>query len=123
MWKRRRQEIHGRASISARKLDGMPYSKTNTVSKPTEETAVRISERLAYIDRQISRHIEAIETATAEAEVFILTIDDSMMRQILEYRCCKLWSWKTIARHLGDGYTPEAVRQTYHRFILTLPPG
>ena len=98
-------------------LDGMPYSQTNNVGSPTEEKAIRLADLAKVIEGKISE----IQLALMEIEIFISSIDDSLTRQIVEYRCCKLKSWQEVADKLGNGYTAESTRQIYHRFIKELP--
>ena len=116
MWQRRLADLQADIALSPKVLDGMPYSKTNAVSSPTEIKAIRIAELSNIIEGKISE----IQVTLLDIEAFIVTIEDSLLRQIVEYRCCKLMQWKDIANKIGDGYTEEAVRQSYHRFVKTL---
>lgn len=117
MWQKRLAELQADIALSPKTMDGMPYSKTNAVGSPTEEKAMRLAECAKVIEGKISE----IQLALMEIEIFISSIDDSMMRQILEYRCCKLKSWQDVAEKLGNGYTADSVRQTYHRFLKDMP--
>ncbi|HQB10979.1 MAG TPA: hypothetical protein PLW37_14035 [bacterium] len=116
MWQRRLADLQADIALSPKVLDGMPYSKTNAVSSPTEIKAIRIAELSNIIEGKISE----IQVTLMDIEVFIVTIEDSLIRQIVEYRCCKLMKWQQIADRIGEGYTEEAVRQSYHRFVKTL---
>ena len=116
MWQRRLADLQADIALSPKVMDGMPYSKTNAVSSPTEIKALRIAELSRIIEGKISE----IQVTLLDIEAFIVTIEDSLLRQIVEYRCCKLMQWKDIANKIGDGYTEEAVRQSYHRFVKTL---
>lgn len=117
MWQQKLDEYNADIALSPKTLDGMPYSKTNNVSSPTEEKAIR----LANVNKIIDGKKTEIQLIIADIEEFITSIDDSVIRQIVNYRCCKLLSWKQIARKIGEGYTEEAVRQTYHRYVRHLP--
>ena len=116
MWQRRLADLQADIALSPKVMDGMPYSKTNTVSSPTEIKAIRIAELSNIIEGKISE----IQVTLMDIEAFIVTIEDSLIRQIVEYRCCKLLKWQQIADRIGEGYTEEAVRQSYHRFVKTL---
>lgn len=116
MWQRRLADLQADIALSPKVLDGMPYSKTNAVSSPTEIKAIRIAELSNIIEGKISE----IQVTLMDIEAFIVTIEDSLIRQIVEYRCCKLLKWQQIADRIGEGYTEEAVRQSYHRFVKTL---
>lgn len=116
MWQRRLADLQADIALSPKVMDGMPYSKTNAVSSPTEIKALRIAELSRIIEGKISE----IQVTLLDIEAFIVTIEDSLLRQIVEYRCCKLMQWKDIANKIGDGYTEESIRQSYHRFVKSL---
>lgn len=117
MWQRRLAELQADIALSPKVMDGMPYSKTNNVGSPTEEKAIKLAEVAKVIEGKISE----IQIALMDIEIFISSIDDSLTRQILEYRCCKLKSWAEVAEKLGNGYTADSTRQIYHRFMKDLP--
>ena len=116
MWQRRLADLQADIALSPKVMDGMPYSKTNAVGSPTEIKAIKIAELSRIIEGKISE----IQLTLLDIEAFITTIEDSLIRQIVEYRCCKLMQWKDIAIKIGEGYTEEAVRQSYHRYVKTL---
>lgn len=117
MWQQRLMELQADIALSPKVMDGMPYSKTNAVGSPTENKAIRLAELAKIIEGKISE----IQIALADIEEYITSIDDSLTRQIVEYRCCMLKSWQDVAKKIGEGYTEESVRQIYHRFIKELP--
>ena len=117
MWQRRLAELQADIALSPKVMDGMPYSQTNSVGSPTEEKAIKLAEVAKVIEGKISE----IQIALMEIEIFISQIDDSLTRQIVEYRCCKLMSWQDVAVKIGEGYTADSVRQTYHRFLKDMP--
>lgn len=117
MWQSRLSELEADIALSPKVLDGMPYSKTNKVGSPTEVKAMRLAELAKVIEGKISE----IQIAIGEIEAYIVSIDDSLTRQVIEMRCCLLWSWKQVAVSVGEGYTADSVRQIYHRYVKTLP--
>lgn len=116
MWQDRLRELQYDIALSPKVLDGMPFQHTNTTSDPTQQKALRLAE----VSNVIQGKIAEIQFAIAEIEEFIISIDDSLIRMIVEYRCVMLMKWDEIAIELGDGYTEESVRQTYHRFVKDL---
>lgn len=116
MWQERLAELQADIAMSPKALDGMPFTNTNDVSNPTERKAIKLLEVAKVIEGKISE----IKITLAEIEEFITSIDDSVTRQIIEYRCVKCMDWKTIAAKLGPVYTDDNVRQMYHRFIATI---
>lgn len=118
MWKERRKELHLSITTQAKVLDGMPVSKTNSVRKPVEDAAVRISSKLEKIDKKISKLMTKIELTKIQIEEFIITINDSKMRQILEYRCVQNLTWREIGKKMNYDYA--WCRKKYIRFLKKL---
>lgn len=116
MWKRRLQELEADIPPNSKPNDGMPHSNTNTVKSPTEDKAIKLMELAERIREQIIK----IETAKLEMEALILTLEDPILKQAIEYHCIHLMSWKDTAAHIGGNQTPEGVRQMYHRFFKDL---
>ena len=117
MWQRRLAELQADIALSPKVIDGMPYTQTNNVGSPTEEKAIRLADLAKVIEGKISE----IQILLMDIEIFISSIDDSLTRQIVMYRCCQLKSWQEVADKLCDGFTAEAVRQSYHRCVRDLP--
>lgn len=117
MWKRKLNEYYADISFNSKSPDGMPFSRTNNVSSPTEDKAIRIAD----VNNIIAGKLKEIELIIADIETYIVGIDDSVVRQIVNYRCCKLMSWKQIANRIGEGYTEDAVKKTYYRYVRKLP--
>lgn len=117
MWQGRLNELQADIALSPKVLDGMPYSNTNGVGNPTEQKAIRLAEVRKIVEGKMSE----IQFAITDIEKYIASIDDSVIRQIVEYRCCMLMVWEEVAERLGNGYNAESVRQIYHRFTADLP--
>lgn len=52
--------------------------------------------------------------------VFISTIDDSLMRQIIFYRDISNLPWEIVAQEIGGSSTPDSVRMLHNRFFKNL---
>lgn len=76
------------------------------------------AERQVMIRLQISERIESILDSIQEerAKVYkaLELINDSLLRQIIEYRCVQLCSWQEVANAIGHG-SADAVKKTYYR--------
>ena len=116
MWKRRLQELEADIPPNSKPNDGMPHSKTNRVSSPTETKAIKLAE----LTEKIKEQIERIEAARFEMEALILQMEDPILKLAIEYHCIKLMSWKDTAAHIGGSQTPEGVRQMYSRYRKSL---
>lgn len=116
MWQERLTDLQADIALGTKTLDGMPRSITNKINKPVEDKAIRLQEVSKIIEGKISE----IQYAISEVEEFIVTIEDPLMRLIIECRCCKLYTWENVAEVVGGNNTAESVRQLYHRFIKDL---
>lgn len=113
MWERRYEELIADMSQDTVAPDGMPYSRTNKVSSPTESKAIQIADHAELI----RQHKQKIERAIREVDAFIAQIKDPFLRQIIELRCIELKSWNDVADRIGNTATPESVRKAYCRFV------
>lgn len=116
MWQERLAELQSDIALNSKVIDGMPFANTNAVNNPTEQKAIKLMEVAKVIEGKISE----IKITVADIENFIIGIDDSVIRQIIEYRCVKCMNWKDISAKLGSVYTEENVRQMYHRFVSNI---
>lgn len=116
MWQERLAELQSDIALNSKVIDGMPFANTNAVNNPTEQKAIKLMEVAKVIEGKISE----IKITVADIENFIMGIDDSVIRQIIEYRCVKCMSWRDISAKLGSMYTEENVRQMYHRFVANI---
>lgn len=62
-------------------------------------------------------HLSRIEMMVADAEEYIYSLEDSELRRILEYCCIDRKSWDEVAEAMGEGYTAEACKQKFSRFM------
>lgn len=113
MWQQRLAELQADIAMSSKMVDGMPYSNTNSVGSPTEDKAIR----LADVAKVIEGKIKEIQITISDIELYITSIDDSEMRQIIEYRCAKCMTWEEIGLKLG--YERTTVYKKYNSFIET----
>ncbi len=116
MWQKRHEELLADMSQDSVQSDGLPHSVTNKITRPTENKAVLLADHAELI----REHMQKIGLAILEVESFIATIEDPLIRQIVENRCVKCMSWREVAEQCDDGTTAECVRQTYNRFIKTI---
>ena len=113
MWKQRLEELRADISQDTIAPDGMPHSVTNKISSPTESKAVLLVDHEALI-----RGKEAeIRLAVIEVERFILSVEDPLMRMILEYRCVECLTWKQMEDRLGNKCNAKLCEKKYHNFV------
>ena len=56
-----------------------------------------------------------------EMELYIATIADPLIQEILLYHCAMGYSWKEIAKRLGGQYAPGALEHMAEQYILENP--
>lgn len=108
MWKRELDDI---TSLQSPRLDGLP--RGGETSDATAAKAVRAAQISETIDGLLAR----LQLKRKEIYDYIATIDDSLMRQIIMYRCLSLCTWDEVARYVGGGNTADSVRKLFVRFV------
>lgn len=111
MWQDRLAELQADIALSPKVLDGMPFQHTNETSNPTERKAIKLAEVAKVIDGKISE----IQYTIAEIERFIMSVDESELRQIIEYRCVQCKTWEDIGDALG--YDRTTVSKKYDAYL------
>lgn len=112
MWQQELAELEGKLGVGSPSLSGMP-SAQGRPSSPTERQGMA----LADCKTQIELIILQIKEATKEVYDFIASLDDSLMRQIVNYRCVKLMSWEQIEIKLGGMNSADTLCKMYSRFL------
>ncbi|MBO5069466.1 MAG: hypothetical protein J6C37_03780 [Roseburia sp.] len=62
-------------------------------------------------------HVVALQDMIIAAEEYIYSLEDSELRNILMCYCIDRMSWREVAISMGEGYTAEACKQKYSRFM------
>ena len=52
-----------------------------------------------------------------QVEEFISSVDDSMMRRIINLRFIEKMSWGKIANKIGGGNTEDSIKKAFYRFM------
>ena len=108
MWQEELDKLRG-TGLQSPKLDGMPRSQK--ISDSTGSRAVTIAD-IEYIIEDLQYRILI---KTKEIYEYIRRLDDSMLRQIIKYRCVELCTWQEVADRIGGGNTENSVKMMYHR--------
>lgn len=108
MWQRELEEIY---NLQSPKIDGLPHSKK--VRDITGEKAIKAAQIQDIIEGLLSE----LQVKRKEIYEFISTLDDSLMRQIIVYRCLSLCTWEEVAAYVGGNNTAESVRKMFDRYF------
>lgn len=110
MWKSKLRQLEEDS-----KAKGQPTyvigGRSGLTSDPTGMAGIKGAE--------INHIIEGIkaesEIARKNIIIYISTVEDSLMRQIINYRCLELLSWPKIAKKIGGGNTADSIRMQFNR--------
>lgn len=104
------------ARLRARSLVASPLPSTSHSTGISDKVAQR-TEREIELENRIQAKKDEIQELRDQAVSYILTVQDSLMRQILFYYCVSLFGWKRVAYEIGGNNTPDGVRMMYNRFF------
>lgn len=107
--------IESRAESVTQVLSDMPRG-SGTADKVSRAAVTLAAIRDKY-------HAKMLE-ASAEHRLlldYIDGIEDSMMRQIMQYRHISGMSWAAVAAHIGGGNTADSVRMAHDRYLQANP--
>ncbi len=112
MWEEKLKELEAESLIKGQEITGMPFSNSGDSDKVSsliirKQTFVEIIEEIQ----------EKIDKQKEEIYEYINTIEDSLLRQIVVYRCVSCMNWTQVANRVGGGNTAESVRKIYERSI------
>ncbi len=62
-------------------------------------------------------HVVDLEKRVIDVESYIYSLEESELRNILLFSCIDGMTWKDVASAMGEGYTEEACKQKFSRFM------
>lgn len=103
----------GEGGIQGFNIEGIPTPEYEKKRSDLLYMKLLVEERrakLKYLRVQIAETIN-------EVEEFILSIDDSHIRRIVNLRVVQKLTWNDIAARMGGGNTEDSVRKAFMRFF------
>ena len=92
--------------------DGMPHS--NNVKSPTEEIAIKILDLTRMLEKRKNDLVKKLNRDL----IFIYSIEDSLLRMIVKYKCIDDFSFQEISQILG--YDRSLIGKKYNAFFNDL---
>lgn len=111
MWEEEREKLESRLGGTGKWLDGMP--KCLGISDATGNLATEI----ASCKLMISCKELELQMQKNKVIKYIDSIDDSLIRQIIFYRCVSIMPWSKVADKIGGNATYDSVRKAFERYI------
>ena len=112
MWQRELDSLKTKSKVSSPALTGMPEGKGTTGDRVGNNAT-----RIAYLEQKIKDKKSDLEILRISITEYIMSIDDSLIRQIIKLRCIDLKTWTKIAIAVGGYNTADSVRMIYNRYI------
>lgn len=110
MWQEELDKVQANI-ISSGKLTGMPRA-TGTSDRVGE-----LASTLADIERVIEGKLAEVQLQRKKIIDYIDNLEDSLLRQIVFYRCISCMGWKGVADEIGGECTPDSVRKYFVRNV------
>ena len=99
-------------SIKGQQLTGMPSGKNGT-GDPIGDRAAKIADLKHLIEINLDKLVIQRKRITE----YIISIDDSVIRQILYLRYISCLTWRQVAASLGRVDAEDSIRKTHDRFL------
>ena len=109
MWQREKERLDGKLGASSQPMNGLPHGYG--VGDPTGNLA----QELAQCHLMISCKCVELQIQRNKIIRYIEELEDSVLRQIMFYRCVSCTSWYEVAREVGGNATMNGVRMTFNR--------
>ena len=112
MWQREKERLEGKIGASSQVTNGMPHGYG--ASDPTGNLA----QELAQCHLMISCKCVELQIQRNKIIRYIEELEDSLLRQIMFYRCVSCMNWHEVAKTIGGNTTSNSVRMAFNRFVL-----
>ena len=112
MWQRELDSLINKSQALSPVMTGMPEGKGTTGDRVGNTAS-----RAADLSQKIQNKKAELEILRTNIMEYIMSIDDSLIRQIIKLRCIDLKSWTKIASAVGGYNTSDSVRKCYDRYI------
>ncbi len=83
---------------------------------PSDPTSGTVAQRIG-IEEKIIKLLKKAKVAEENIAEYVNTLDDSLERQIVFYRCIKCMPWIKVAHKIGGGNTADGVRKRFDRMF------
>lgn len=111
MWEEQLELIESKAEGKAMQITGLPFTPGTGSSDPMADLAIEavsVRELIEVKKRQLNQQQDRIIS-------WIISIDDTVIRQIMLYRHVRCYSWNTVAQKIG--ITAESARKQHDRYL------
>ena len=111
MWEEQLKLIESKAEGKAMQITGLPFTPGTGSSDPMADLAIKavsVRELIEAKTRKLNQQQDRIIS-------WFISIDDTVVRQIMLYRHVRCYSWNTVAQKIG--ITAESARKQHDRYL------
>ena len=92
-----------------------PYTARSFVIEGLDEEGY--THKFKRLQNKLNRRMDELIDLVEEANTFIESIDDSLVRQIITLRYVNGLPWDKVAENIGGNNTADSVRKVAERFL------
>lgn len=111
MWQRELEKVQCESLIKGQEITDMPRG-----SGMSDKVANRVVS-IDNIERIINGKLLEIQIQRERVMMYINSIDDSLLRQVLFYRHVSCMKWNDVAINIGGDNTGDGIRKMHDRFL------
>lgn len=112
MWQSKLDRLQNRSLITGQQITGMPFGSRTGKSKV--EVRALDEEEMETTIRKLKERAKREEQRLLK---YIVSIEDSFVRMIVNYRYIEGMTWSMVAKNMGPGVTSDAVRMAVDRYL------
>lgn len=117
MWERELDELRKKNVVVKDTVRGSMSSFPYTAHPVTIQGVPKPSKRFAAREKRLEERRERLAEQLAEIDDFIDSLEDSQLRQIINYRYVRGYNWVKTARLIGGRNTADGCRMKVTRFF------
>lgn len=111
--------------MTRKELEGAFYVTTEIGLWKAELNRIKANDNdmldIIAIETLIREKIRSLHRLKLQIDKFIMSIEDSQTRMIVQMRCVRRMTWNEIADKVGGRNTEYTVKARYYRFLKTCP--
>ncbi|MBQ4649891.1 MAG: hypothetical protein IJB73_04240 [Firmicutes bacterium] len=115
MWKRTLAELEEESRAKAQPTYIQGGRSQGAFNSAVENMGIKAADLEMIIEGRLAE----VQLLRKKIIIFIDSVEDSLLRQIIFYRCVSCMSWPQVAKEIGGGNTADGVRM---RFDRAFPP-
>lgn len=94
-------------------IEGVPIAEYSRLKIILGNRKICLEHELEVLEVRVTM----LDNERIQVQEFISRLKDPQIRRIITFRCVQRLPWMEVARRMGAGYTDDAVRKVYARFL------